>query len=167
MLTLRVDGWRMSHYRRPKLSGVPIFFTVALADRRSDLLVREIDLLRQAVRVTKTERPFDIDAWVVLPDHMHCVWRLPKGDTDYPTRWRLIKSRFSREVPLGQVRASHVKRQERGIWQRRFWEHHIRDEADYAAHLHYCWINPVKQGLVERPEDWVFSSFREPTVVTS
>lgn len=153
-------GSDMSNYRRPKLANAPIFFTVTLADRSSDLLIREINLLRQAVRLTKNERPFDIDAWVVLPDHMHCIWRLPDGDTDYPTRWRLIKSRFSRDVPAGVLRPSHVKRQERGVWQRRFWEHHIRDEADYTAHLQYCWVNPVKHGLVERPEDWAFSSFR-------
>lgn len=165
MLTLRVDGWSMSNYRRPKIAGIPIFFTVALADRRSDLLVREIDLLRQAVRLTKAERPFEIDAWVVLPDHLHCIWRLPGDDTDYPTRWRLIKSRFSREVPLGQVRWSHIKRQERGVWQRRYWEHHIRDEADFTTHVQYCWLNPVKHGLVERPEDWVFSSFRRDHLI--
>jgi putative transposase len=161
MLTKRIDGKYMSNYRRPELSGTPIFFTVALADRRSDLLIREIDVLRHAVRVTKTERPFEIDAWVVLPDHIHCIWRLPNGDTDYPTRWRLIKSRFSRTVPFGRVRASHVKRHERGVWQRRYWEHHIRDEADLAEHMRYCWFNPVKHGLVERPEDWAFSSFNK------
>ncbi|PWL33982.1 MAG: transposase [Marivita sp. XM-24bin2] len=155
----------MSNYRRPKLTGVPIFFTVALADRRSDLLVREIDLLRQSIRLTKAERPFGIVAWVVLPDHMHCIWWLPDHDTDYPTRWRLIKSRFSRGVPKGALRASHVRRQERGVWQRRFWEHLIRDEADYAAHLRYCWINPVKHGLVDRPENWVFSSFRRDCLI--
>ena len=158
-------GSAMPNYRRPKLTNVPIFFTVTLADRNSDLLIREIDLLRQAVRQTKTERPFEIDAWVVLPDHMHCIWRLPGGDRDYPTRWRLIKSRFSRGVPMGALRASHVRRQERGVWQRRFWEHHIRDEADFAAHLRYCWVNPVKHGLVERPEDWAFSSVRRDCLV--
>ena len=164
-LTVHAHGSIMSNYRRPKLTNVPIFFTVTLADRNSDLLVREIDLLRQAVRLTKAERPFEIDAWVVLPDHLHCIWRLPGDDTDYPTRWRLIKSRFSREVPLGQVRRSHVKRQERGVWQRRYWEHHIRDEADFAAHVQYCRLNPVKHGLVERPEDWVFSSFRRGCLI--
>ncbi|SHH73829.1 REP-associated tyrosine transposase [Marivita hallyeonensis] len=150
----------MPDYRRPSLTGTPIFFTVNLAKRNSDLLVREIDLLRQAVRVTKRERPFHIDAWVVLPDHLHCIWRLPRGDQDYSTRWRLIKSRFSRGLPPGQLRPSHMARHERGIWQRRFWEHHIRDEADYQAHLRYCWFNPVKHGLVTRPEDWPFSSVR-------
>lgn len=158
ILTIHRHGSAMSNYRRPKITNVPIFFTITLEDRRSDLLIREIDILRQAVRLTKAERPFDIDAWVVLPDHMHCIWRLPDGDMDYPTRWRLIKSRFSRGVPISALRASHVRRQERGVWQRRFWEHHIRDEADFAAHLQYCWMNPVKHGLAERPEDWPYSS---------
>lgn len=148
----------MSNYRRPRITGAPIFFTVNLAKRNSYLLVREIDRLREAVRITKRERPFDIDTWVVLPDHLHCIWRLPLGDRDYATRWRLIKSRFSRGLPPGHLRQSHIRRQECGIWQRRFWEHHIRDEADYQAHLRYCCFNPVKHGLVERPEDWDYSS---------
>ncbi|WP_417210801.1 REP-associated tyrosine transposase [Antarctobacter sp.] len=148
----------MSRYLRPKVSGACVFFTVNLADRRHDLLVREIDLLREAVRRTRAERPFGIEAWVVLPDHLHCIWQMPTGDRDYGTRWRLIKSRFSRDLPKGLTRASHDRRQERGLWQRRFWEHHIRDEADFAAHLRYCWMNPVKHGLVDHPEDWPFSS---------
>jgi putative transposase len=148
----------MSTYLRPRLPGATVFFTVALADRRSDLLVREIDRLRIAVRATRAERPFRIDAWVVLPDHMHCLWTMPEDDTDYSTRWRLIKSRFSRTLPRGRLRASHERRQERGIWQRRFWEHHIRSDADFVNHLQYCWMNPVKHELVEKPEDWRFSS---------
>ena len=138
--------------------GATIFFTVALQDRRSRLLVEQVERLRQAVAVTRTERPFQIDAWVVLPDHLHCVWTLPTGDGDFSTRWRLIKSRFSRGLPIGRLRASHVERQERGIWQRRFWEHHIRDEGDMAAHIGYCWHNPVKHGRVDRPEDGPYSS---------
>jgi putative transposase len=117
-------------------------------------LVEEVDRLRTAVRDTMGERPFKIDAWVVLPDHLHAVWTLPEGDADYSVRWRLIEARFSREFPKGPLRASHKDRQERGIWQRRFWEHHIRGETDFAAHVSYCWINPVKHGLVEKPEDW-------------
>ncbi len=120
--------------------------------------MRDVERLRRAVAVTKAERPFEIEAWVVLSDHMHCVWRLPPGDHDYSTRWRLIKSRFSRGVPKGHCRASHVSRQERGIWQRRFWEHHIRDQRSFDAHLRYCWFNPVKHGLVEDPLDWPYSS---------
>lgn len=112
------------------MAGATIFFTVALADRGSDLLVREVDHLRRAVRTKRTERPFDIDAWVVLPDHLHCVWTLPRGDRDFFTRWRLIKTRFSQALPMGRRRASDMPRQERGVWQRRFWDRHIRDEAE-------------------------------------
>ena len=148
----------MSNYIRPRREGASVFFTVVLAARGSDLLVREIDTLRAAVRRTRDERPFTIDAWVVLPDHLHCVWTLPAGDSDYSVRWRLIKARFSRGLACGPLRASHVARQERGIWQRRFWEHHIRDQRDYAAHLRYCWNNPAKHGLVAQAVDWPFSS---------
>lgn len=148
----------MPRYLRPHVTGASIFFTVALADRGSCLLVERVDVLRHAVRETLRQRPFGIDAFVVLPDHLHCVWTMPAGDADFSVRWRLIKSRFSRALPLGAQRQSHVRRHERGIWQRRFWEHHIRNEEDFAAHVRYCWINPVKHGLVERPEDWPYSS---------
>ena len=171
----------MPNYIRPKVRGATVFFTVNLADRSSSLLVDRIDDLREAVRVTRVERPFEIDAWVVLPDHMHCVWTLPKGDGDYATRWGALKSRFTRSLrnagrvgfqptmakhlghPVGwnptlRKSASKVRKGDAGIWQRRFWEHHIRDEADYAAHVEYCWFNPVKHGYVESPEDWPYSS---------
>ena len=166
----------MSNYRRPRVPGACIFFTVALADRGADLLTRELDRLREAVRETRTERWFGIEAWVVLPDHLHCIWTMPGDDTDYSTRWGAIKARFTRKLRragftppprLPVVRSGRyagvnpglrVGKGERAIWQRRFWEHHIRDEADFAAHLRYCWMNPVKHGLVERPEDWPHSS---------
>jgi putative transposase len=148
----------MSRYLRPRVPGASVFFTVTLADRRKATLVDEVDRPRDAVRSTITERPFCIDAWVVLPDHLHAIWTLPEGDNDYATRWRLIKSRFSRGLAPGPVRESHVARQDRGIWQRRFWERHIRDDKDFADHLQYCWFNPVKHGLVDRPEDWAWSS---------
>ena len=148
----------MSRYLRLRLPGVPIFFTIALAQRGGRLLVDQVDHLHNAVRVTRAERPFGIDAWVVLPDHLHCIWRLPQGDCDYSVRWRLIKARFSRAMPMGPLRDSQMARQERGIWQRRFWEHHVRDDDDFAAHVRYCWSNPVKHSLVERREDWPYSS---------
>ncbi|MFP7674043.1 REP-associated tyrosine transposase [Marivita sp. S0852] len=148
----------MPNYQRPKINGAIVFFTVTLANRQSTALTDNINALRQAVRATKAERPFGIEAWVVLPDHLHCIWRLPEDDHDYSTRWRLIKSRFARAVPKGNLRQSHIARGERGVWQRRFWEHHIRSDADFEAHLRYCWLNPVKHGFVERPEDWVYSS---------
>ncbi len=148
----------MSRYLRPRVPGASVFFTVTLTDRRSRLLVQEVAALRDAVRATRAERPFQIDAWVVLPDHLHALWTMPEDDADYSTRWRLIKTRFSRRLPVGPLRPSHEARQERGLWQRRFWERHIRNEADFAAHLRYCWGNPVKHGLVEKPEDWPYSS---------
>lgn len=148
----------MPNYLRPKLKGSTVFFTVALAQRGDDLLVREVERLREAVRVTLTERPFAIDAWVVLPDHLHAVWTLPEGDRDFSVRWGAIKARFSMETAAGPLRQSHANRREKGIWQRRFWEHHIRDDADYDAHVRYCWGNPVKHGLVERAVDWRYSS---------
>jgi putative transposase len=149
----------MSRYIRPKIPQASVFFTVALAVRGSDALIRHIDALRNAVQITRAERPFRIEAWVVLPDHMHCVWTLPQSDSDYATRWSVIKARFSRTMPHVNRRASHERRREHGIWQRRFWEHHIRDASDFNAHVRYCWINPVKHGLVSHPQDWPYSSY--------
>jgi putative transposase len=148
----------MSRYLRPRVPGASVFFTVTLADRSSRLLVDQVDALREAVRATMAERPFRIDAWVVLPEHLHALWTLREGDADYSVRWRLIKTRLSRGLPVGPLRASHEARKERGIWQRRFWERHIRDENDFRTHIRYCWFNPLKHGLVERPEDWPYSS---------
>lgn len=156
----------MTNYRRVRVCGGTYFFTVALADRSSDLLVREVGLLRQAFAETRRERPFWCDAIVVLPDHLHAIWTLPPGDADYSTRWGAIKSRFTRSVkasgrmgfnPIPRSR-SKLAKGDAGIWQRRFWEHCIRNEKDYRAHLRYCWGNPVKHGLVASPTDWPFSS---------
>ena len=112
------------------------------------------------MRRVKRLYPFDIVAWVVLPDHLHCVWTLPTGDADYATRWRLIKLLFSKGLPK-QERLSSVrqKRKERGVWQRRFWEHTIRDDDDYRHHIDYVHWNPVKHGLVKNVSDWPYSSF--------
>ena len=148
----------MSNYIRPRTGGASIFFTVNLADRASDLLVREVGGLRDAFVRTITDRRFHIDAVVILPDHLHMVMTLPEGDSDYATRWRVIKARFSRGVDKGNIRASHLARAERGIWQRRYWEHHIRGAEDYRRHVEYCWKNPVKHGYVEAPTDWPYSS---------
>lgn len=149
----------MTNYRRLRAPGASYFFTANLADRRSSLLTQRIDNLRAAFAKTRAERPFAIDAIVVLPDHLHCVWTLPDGDADFSTRWRLIKSRFSREIAVSRPRSlSQAAKNERGIWQRRFWEHCIRDDRDYRMHVHYCWGNPVRHALVERPVDWRYSS---------
>ncbi len=151
----------MPDYRRNRVAGGSYFFTVNLLDRRADLLVAEIDALRAAVRETRLLRPFHINAWVVLPDHLHCLWTLPDGDADFPIRWQMIKARFSHRVaPARNRRASLVRKREAGIWQRRYWEHTIRDNADFAAHMDYIHFNPVKHGLAAHPAAWPYSSFR-------
>jgi putative transposase len=150
----------MLNYRRAFVPGGCWFFTVNLLERKRALLVDHIDVLRDAVAQTRSRYPFDIDAFVVLPDHVHAILTLPPQDADFSTRWRLIKTRFAKALPK-QERLSAVRkvRNERGIWQRRFWEHLIRDEAHYARHVEYCYINPVKHGLVARVRDWPHSSF--------
>src|SRR5215510_1383493 len=150
----------MPNYRRAFVPGGCWFFTVTLLQRRQPLLVERIESLREAVAATRRSLPFTIDAFVVLPDHLHAIWTLPPGDADFSTRWRLIKSRFARALPKSEWLSSvRLARNERGIWQRRFWEHLIRDEADYARHVEYCYINPVKHGQVSRVRDWPYSSF--------
>jgi putative transposase len=151
----------MPDYRRNRVPGGTFFFTVNLFDRRSNLLVAQIDALRDAVRQVRARAPFHIDAWVVLPDHMHCLWTLPEGDADFPGRWRAIKTAFAKSLPIGEPRSpAMTSRGERGIWQRRYWEHTIRDDRDFAAHLDYTHFNPIKHGLVRHPADWPGSSFR-------
>ena len=150
----------MPNYIRPKIEGASWFFTVNALDRRSIILTDHIAALRQATTKVKQRHPFTIDAMVVRPDHLHAVWSLPAGDADFSTRWRLIKSQFSRALPAVDRRSrSRIGRSERGIWQRRFWEHAIRDESDYQRHVAYCYLNPVKHGLVRRVRDWPYSSF--------
>jgi putative transposase len=150
----------MPNYRRAFVPGGCWFFTVNLLERRRALLVDRIDALRGATERARARYPFIIDAIVVLPDHIHAVWTLPPGDADFSLRWRLIKSQFSRALPKNErLSQTRKDRHERGIWQRRFWEHLIRDEVDYARHVEYCYINPVKHGLVARVCDWPHSSF--------
>lgn len=150
----------MPNYRRLRVLGWCYFFTVNLLERKSTLLVDHIDLLRESVRLCKQKLPFHIDAWVVLPEHMHCIWTLPEGDHDFSGRWKLIKTHFSKGLPINERRSMvRIKRGERGIWQRRFWEHAIRDDRDYATHMDYLHFNPVKHGWVKTVLDWPFSSF--------
>ena len=112
------------------------------------------------MKKVKTKHPFEIDAIMVLPEHLHCIWTLPPGDADFKTRWGLIKAGFSRDFPKGERRsASRIKRGERGIWQRRFWEHLIRDDENYQRHVDYIHWNPVKHGWVSQVKDWPHSSF--------
>ena len=137
----------MSNYRRSYIPGGCWFFTVNLQNRHSDLLTRHIDHLRAAIACAKRKRPFQINSWVVLPEHMHCIWTLPEGDSDYSGRWREIKKSFTRALAQNQ------------IWQPRFWEHAIRNDEDYRRHMDYVYINPVKYRLVGCGRDWPYSTF--------
>ena len=123
-----------------------------------------VDLLRQAFRHVMEWHPFIIDAFVLLPDHLHCIWTLPEGDMDFSKRWRLIKSYFTKKCDHGYKNtpsASRKKKNEQAVWQRRFWEHLIRDDEDYLRHVEYIHYNPVKHGLVKAPKDWPYSSFHK------
>ena len=150
----------MSRYRRALVPGGTFFFTVTLADRRSTALVEHIDRLRAAYGRVQRKHPFQTLAICILPDHLHAIWRLPEGDADYPLRWSLIKSEFSRNLQPSEARSSSkVSRREKGIWQRRYWEHQIRDDPDIERHIDYIHANPLKHGLVTSLRDWPHSSF--------
>src|SRR5205085_9823959 len=149
-----------SRYRRARIEGGLFFFTVALTDRSSDLLVCEVDRLRRAYLDAKAKQPFETEAICILPDHLHAIWSLPPSDPDFASRWMRIKTNFSRGLPPSAGRsASKVAKREKGIWQRRYWEHAIRDEKDLERHVNYIHYNPVKHGLVSRVADWPHSSF--------
>lgn len=150
-------------YRRVEIEGGTYFFTLATYNRRPFLCYpNNVELLRRAFQYTMQRHPMEIDAFVLLPDHLHTVWTLPKEDCNYSTRWRLIKSYFSRhcqEKYDGVISTSRQSKQERAFWQRRFWEHLIRDNQDFVNHVEYIHYNPVKHGLVAAPKDWEHSSF--------
>lgn len=150
----------MPQYVRAHIPGGTFFFTVALLERRRSLLTEHVDLLREVIRSVRSHHPFRIDAIVILPDHLHCIWTLTPGDADFSTRWRLIKTAFARRLAADE-RLSAGRRQtgERGIWQRRFWEHTIRDDADLERHVDYVHYNPVKHGHIRSVSDWPYSSF--------
>ena len=153
----------MVHYRRIRLEGGTYFFTVTLtlADRRARVLTDHVDLLRSVFRRVQGERPFKIVAMVVLPDHLHAIWTLPAGDADYSGRWRAIKAGFTRDLVAGGMSLVRNDKGEYDLWQRRFWEHTVRDESDLAAHVEYIHFNPVKHGLVKQVKDWPWSSFHQ------
>lgn len=133
----------MSRYCRVKIDGGISFFTLALADRGSDLLARHIERLRRAYAGLERRLPFTTVAICILPDHIHALWQLPDGDADYASRWSLFKSAFSRGLAPTRS-ASKISKREKGIWQRRYWEHAIRDDTDLERHVNYIHYNPVK-----------------------
>jgi putative transposase len=145
-------------YRRLYQPGWRYFFTVVTEARRP-LLIDHIERLREAFRLAASRYPFEIEAIVILPDHLHTLWRLPDGDADFSTRWMVIKRKFSAGLPADLVNASKSSKREKGVWQRRFWEHCIRDEGDWRRHLDYIHYNPVKHGYVSAPRDWLYGSF--------
>ena len=138
----------MVRHRRNRTPGATYFFTVTLADRRAPTLTTRIGALRTAFATTRRERPFHIDAIVILPDHLHAIWTLPEHDPDFPARWCRIKSLFTRQACAGV-----------SPWQPRYWEHTIRDEHDLTRHIDYIHFNPVKHGHVANVRDWPHSSF--------
>jgi len=153
----------MPNYRRAFIKGGTFFFTVVTYGRYP--IFKEepsINLLLKCFETTMVAHPFTIDAVVVLPDHLHTIWTLPEGDSDFSTRWKMVKGAFSRRYSgdrTGDISESMYQKHEKGIWQRRFWEHVIRDEADFNRHCDYIHYNPVKHGLVSSPADWKYSSF--------
>ncbi|PXF55842.1 MAG: transposase [Deltaproteobacteria bacterium] len=145
----------MSNYRRAYIPGAAYFFTVVTRHRKPWFDREErVEILREAFQKTMSKRPFRIDAIVVLPNHIHCIWKLPEDDKDFSGRWREIKKMVSRRLD-----ARTNERNERSVWQRRFWEHLIRDESDWRNHMDYIHYNPVRHGLVRRVSDWPWSSF--------
>jgi putative transposase len=152
----------MSFYRRSFVPGGTYFFSVTLADRRSQLLVEQIDRLRAVYASVHQKYPFETVAICILPEHLHAIWTMPADDADYSKRWNLIKGNFSRGLPAAATRTtSKIRQREKGIWQRRFWEHQIRDEDDFQRHVDYVHFNPVKHGLVKQVADWEYSSFHQ------
>ena len=155
----------MANYRRCYIPGGSYFFTV-VTERRAPILANDEarDLLRSAILTCQQQWPFSVDALVLLPDHLHAIWTLPPGDCDYSKRWGFVKKYFTQHwlAANGEEQAvslSKLQQRRRGIWQRRFWEHALRDECDYAQHLDYLHYNPVKHGLVTAVVDWPYSSF--------
>jgi putative transposase len=155
----------MSRYQRSTTPGTSYFFTLVSYRRRPILCDEPVRAaLRNAIETTRRELPFSIDAWVLMPDHLHCIWTLPEGDAGFSARWSKIKRRVSlschseyRKDEL--LTPSRRRRRESTVWQRRYWEHMIRDDTDMAAHFHYIHYNPVRHGLAAQAQDWPWSSF--------
>ena len=159
----------MPRYRRAHSPGATYFFTVVTFRRRRFLCDEDVrTALRRATVKVRTTYPFTIDAWVLLPDHLHCIWTLPEGDADFSRRWNVIKRYVTRACRQRWhcqewITESKQRHRESTLWQRRFWEHRIRDENDFAAHLDYVHYNPVKHGLCRHPSQWPYSTLHRLT----
>ncbi len=151
----------MTSYKRLKINGAVYFFTLVLNDRiGSNLLIAEFNQLKESIKKVKASYPFKLNAMVVSPDHLHMIMSLAKNDTDYSVRIRLIKTYFSKSLNKTEaISTSRKSKEERGIWQRRYWEYVIRNETDFINHLNYIHFNPVKHGCCNRAVDWPYSTF--------
>lgn len=155
----------MPNYRRTRTTGGTYFFTVVTGERRKILTAPESRLaLRNAINTARLQYPFIVEAWVLFPEHLHCIWTLPEGDKDYSKRWGLIKAGFSKQMRKtlhddARLTGSKQMHRETTIWQRRFWEHSIRDEEDFRQHMDYVHYNPLRHGLVTHVKDWPYSTF--------
>jgi putative transposase len=149
----------MVQYRRNKTKGGSYFFTLTLQDRRTDLLVKHVDVLRKSIKKVQLELPFKIEAIVILPEHLHALWKLPTDDENYSVRWQKIKSLFTHEIIKCGVPLKKGRKDEYNLWQHRYWEHTIKDERDFENHVNYIHYNPVKHNLVKQVRDWQYSSF--------
>ena len=147
-------------YRRFYKPGARYFFTV-VTENRAPILIDNIERLRSAFRLCMSRYPFEIEAIVILPDHLHALWRLPEDDANFSKRWMVIKRKFSSGLLADNVTDSKSKKREKGIWQRRFWEHCIRDEDDWRHHVDYIHFNAVKHGYADQPQQWLYSSYHQ------
>lgn len=154
----------MPEYRRSDVAGGTYFFTLVTHQRKPLLLHPPVcAALREAIEYVRASRPFTVKAWVLLPDHLHCIWTLPAGEADFSKRWGVIKQRVSSrcraQIVAEGLSTSKQRRHEAGLWQRRYWEHSIRNEDDYRRHMDYIHWNPVKHGLVTQAGEWPYSTF--------
>lgn len=154
----------MSNYKRLKSEGGTFFFTVVTNKRQPVFDIPEcIKYLRASIKETRRTYPFHVDAWVLLPEHMHCIWTLPDNDSNYSRLWGLIKQGFTKRarglLPDQSISLSRIRHREASVWQRRFWEHEIKNEEDFNNHIDYIHYNPVKHGHVTRVQDWPYSTF--------
>ncbi len=149
----------MVNYRRSQTKGASYFFTVNLKNRKANHLINYIEPLRESFRNIKQQQPFKIEAIVILPDHLHTIWTLPANDANYPARWKAIKSKLTRLLIKEGIKLNKNNKGEYDLWQRRYWEHQIRDNLDLQRHIDYIHYNPVKHGYVSEVKDWPHSSF--------
>jgi putative transposase len=156
----------MANYRRIYTGGNIYFFTLVMYRRQAILCHDDIrTALRSGIMETRKTHPFKVDAWVLMPDHLHCIWTLPENDINFSTRWAMIKRYVTKQCCAEKyqrdewLNKSRVKRKESTLWQRRFWEHQIRDDQNFQRHFDYLHFNPVKHGYVNSVKEWEFSSF--------